>query len=61
MWFENGSDKYMILPGFPSSAERLELEVSELSQRECHGVARRANSILLLDDGKSCQFIVEFL
>lgn len=31
------------------------------SQREDHGVARRANAILLLDDGKSCQVIAEFL
>ena len=31
------------------------------SQREDHGVARRANAILLLDDGKSCQAIAEFL
>jgi len=31
------------------------------SQREDHGIARRANAILLLDDGKSCQAIAEFL
>ncbi len=31
------------------------------SRREDHGVARRANAILLLDDGKSCQAIAEFL
>lgn len=31
------------------------------SQREDHGVARRANAILLLDDGKSCRGIAEFL
>ena len=30
-------------------------------QREDHGIARRANAILLLDDGKSCQEIAEFL
>jgi len=30
-------------------------------QREDHGIARRANAILLLDDGKSCQAIAEFL
>ena len=51
----------MIRPGFLSSAERLELEVCVRSQREDHGVARRANAILLLDDGKSCQVIAEFL
>ena len=38
-----------------SSTERLELEACVGSQREGHGVARRANAILLLDDGKSCQ------
>ncbi len=31
------------------------------SHRADHGVARRANAILLLDDGKSCQAIAEFL
>ncbi len=31
------------------------------SQREDHGIARRANAILLLDDRKSCQAIAEFL
>ena len=38
----------MIRPGFLSSTERLELEVCVRSQREDHGVARRANVILLL-------------
>ena len=51
----------MISPGFLCSAERRELEVCVRSQREDHGVARRANAILLLDDGKSCQAIAEFL
>jgi transposase len=55
------SDKIMIRPGFLSSSERHELEVCVRSQREDHGVARRANAILLLDDGKSCQAIAEFL
>ena len=31
------------------------------SQREDHGVARRANAILLLDDGESCVQIAKFL
>ena len=31
------------------------------SQREDHCVARQANANLLLDDGKSCQAIAEFL
>ena len=43
----------MIRPGFLSLSERRELEVCVRSQREDHGVARRANAILLLDDGKS--------
>ena len=51
----------MIRPGFLSSSERRELEVCVRSQREDHGIARRANAILLLDDGKSCQAIAEFL
>jgi len=48
-------------PCFLSSSERRELEVCVRSQREDHGVARRANAILLLDDGKSFQVIAEFL
>ena len=51
----------MICSGFLLSSERLELEACTRSQREDHGVARRANAILLLDDGKSCQAIAEFL
>lgn len=51
----------MIFAGFLSSAERLELEACVRRQREDHGIARRANAILLLDDGKSCQEIAEFL
>ena len=47
--------------GFLSSAERLELEACVQRQREDHGIARRTNSILLLDAGKSCQEISEFL
>ena len=51
----------MIRSGFLSCAERLELEVFVRSQREDHGVARRANALLLLDDGKPCQVIAKFL
>jgi transposase len=51
----------MIRPGFLSLPDRRELEACVRSQREDHGVARRANAILLLDDGKSCQAIAEFL
>ena len=49
----------MICPGFLSAAERFELEACVRRQREDHGIARRANAILLLDDGKSCQVIAE--
>ena len=51
----------MILPGFLSSSDRIELEACVRRQREDHGIARRANAILLLDDGKSCQEIADFL
>jgi hypothetical protein len=51
----------MIRPSFLSPTERLELEVCVRSQREYHGIARRANALLLLDDGKACQVIAEFL
>jgi transposase len=51
----------MIRPGFLSTLDRLELEACVRSQREDHGVARRANAILLLDDGESCIQIAKFL
>jgi transposase len=51
----------MIRPGFLSPEERLELEACVRRQREDHGIARRANAILLLDDGRSCQEIATFL
>jgi transposase len=51
----------MIRPGFLSSADRLELEACVRRQREDHGIARRANAILLLDDGESCARIAMFL
>jgi len=40
----------MIRPGFLSSADRIELEACVHRQREDHGIARRANAILLDDD-----------
>ena len=46
---------------FLSSSARLEIEACTRSQRADHGVARRANAILLLDDRKSCQVIAECL
>ena len=51
----------MIRPDFLSSADRLELEACVRRQREDHGIARRANAILLLDDGESCARIAKFL
>ena len=51
----------MIEAGFLSGGEREELERCVRRQREDHGIARRANALLLLDDGKSCVQIAEFL
>jgi transposase len=51
----------MICRSFLSSSDRLELEACVRRQREDYGIARRANAILLLDDGKSCQEIADFL
>ena len=51
----------MIQPNFLSAAERAELERCVRRQRENHGIARRANAILLLDDGESCAQIAKFL
>ena len=51
----------MISPGFLSPSERRALEACVRRQREDHGVARRANAILLLDDGESCVQIAKFL
>ena len=51
----------MIRPGFLSATERRELEACVRRQREDHGIARRANAILLLDDGESCTRIAKFL
>ena len=50
----------MIRPGFLSSADGIELEACVRRQREDHGIARRANAILLLDDGESCARIAKF-
>ena len=44
----------MIRPNFLTTADRLELLSCVKRQREGHGVARRANALLLLDDGMSC-------
>jgi len=50
----------MIRPNFLSRQERLELERCVHRQREDHGIARRANAVLLLDKGKTCVQIAEF-
>ena len=51
----------MIKPNFLSPADRRELERCVRRQREDHGIARRANAVLLLDDGESCAQIAKFL
>ena len=51
----------MIRPNFLSAANRLELELCLRRHLEEHGIARRANAILLLDKGKACAEIAEFL
>jgi transposase len=51
----------MIRSHFLNARQRDELEQIVRRPSEDHGVARRANAILLLDDGKSCARIAEFL
>ena len=51
----------MIRPDFLTVDDRVELERCVRRQREDHGIARRANAILLLDDGESCAQIAKFL
>ncbi len=51
----------MIRANFLTEEDRIELERCVHGQREDHGVARRANAILLLDDGESCVQIGKFL
>jgi len=51
----------MIRAHFLSAADRPQLEGCDRRQREDHGIARRANAILLLDDGESCTQIAKFL
>ncbi len=58
---ESDPDKCVIRPDFLSATDRRELVGCVHSQREDHCVAGRANAILLLDDGKSCQAIAGFL
>ena len=51
----------MICPNFLTVADRLELLSCVKRQREDHGVARRANALLLLNDGMSCAQIAKVL
>ena len=51
----------MIRPNFLTTSDRLELLSCVKRQREDHGVARRANALLLLDDGMSCSQIAKVL
>ena len=51
----------MIRPNFLTASDRLELLSCVKRQREDHGVARRANALLLLDDGMSCAQIAKVL
>ena len=51
----------MIRSNFLSRENLRELLSCVKRQREDHGVARRANALLLLDDGKSCVEIAQVL
>jgi len=51
----------MIRSNFLSAEDRHCLERCVRRQCEDHGIARRANAVLLLDKGKSCAEISEFL
>ncbi|MEE9273400.1 MAG: helix-turn-helix domain-containing protein, partial [Robiginitomaculum sp.] len=46
---------FMIKPGFLSKRERRELKSVVRCPGEDHGIARRCNALLLLDDGWSCE------
>jgi transposase len=51
----------MIRGGFLSSDARAHLEALVRRPREKHGIARRANAILLLDDGWNCEAVARAL
>ena len=51
----------MIRSGFLSAQDRKELLGCVKSQTEEHGIARRANALLLLDEGKPCTAIAKVL
>ena len=51
----------MIRSNFLSVEDRHEFLACVKRQREDHGVARRANALLLLDDGTSCAEVAQLL
>ena len=51
----------MIRAHFLTAAEFLELLSCVQCQREDHGIVRRANALLVLDDGMSCAQIAKVL
>ena len=51
----------MLRGGFLSAKERTALKAVMRHPSEIHGVARRANAILLLDDGLSCADVAKVL
>ena len=51
----------MTRSGFLSASDRKEMLGCVKSQTEEHGIARRANALLLLDDGVSCADIAKAL
>ena len=51
----------MVRIGFLSASEREQLRAVMRHPSETHGVARRANAILLLDDGLSCAEVAKVL
>ena len=51
----------MVRGGFLSARERTALQAVMRHPSEIHGVARRANAILLLDDGWNCAKVAEAL
>ena len=51
----------MVQGGFLSGSQRALLEALVRRPSERHGIARRANAMLLLDDGLSCQAVARVL
>ena len=56
-----GSPLIMLRGGFLGAKERMALQAVMRHPSETHGVARRANAILLLDDGWNCAKVAEAL